>query len=128
MSAPRDDVRRAIRLVLGAALVTASSAPASAGEAAAPPADRLAGWETMRAPELAEQAGGAASFSIAMGDLLLNRSEVTATVGQTAVTNVNAGAIANNAITGLDGLSTVVFNTGSAVSTAVNYQLNIVVK
>ena len=63
-----------------------------------------------------------------MGDLLANRSDVAATVGQTAITNVNAGGIANNTIAGLDGLSTVVFNTGSAVSTAVNYQLNIVVK
>ena len=99
-----------------------------AGEEATPPADRLAGWQTIPAFELADQAGGAGSFSVAVGDLLVNQSDIAATVGQTTITNVSAGSIGNTTIAGLDGLSTVVFNTGSAVSTAISYQLNVVVK
>ena len=99
-----------------------------AGEEATPPADRLAGWQTIPAIELADQAGGAGSFSVAVGDLLVNQSDIAATVGQTTTTNVNSGGIGNTTIAGLDGLSTVVFNTGSAVSTAISYQLNVVVK
>ena len=122
--------RAATRAALLAVFVAASAAavPAMAGEEATPPADRLAGWQTIPAIELADQAGGAGSFSVAVGDLLVNQSDIAATVGQTTTTNVNSGGIGNTTIAGLDGLSTVVFNTGSAVSTAISYQLNVVVK
>ena len=113
-----------VAAILIAALIAASTLPlpAVAGEAA--PADPLAGWTAIAGAELAGEAGGAARPSFVAGDLLGNHSEIAATVGQTTLTDVSAGAIGNNAIGGLDGLSTVIFNTGSAGSTAVSYQLN----
>lgn len=119
-------LRGVIRPLLGILLAGSANTPLSAGDEAM--ADPFAGWERMAPSELARQAGGAASFSVAIGDLLVNHSDIAANVAQTTITNVTAGGIGGNAIGGLDGLSTIVFNTGSAVSTAISYQLNVVVK
>lgn len=124
---------RPVRAAIGAALGGAVLAgflhvPVSAGERAVPATDLLAGWQTMADGDLADQTGGASTFSVEAGDLLVNQSDIAATVGQSTMTNVTAGGISNTTVAGLDGISTVVFNTGSAVSTAINYQLNVIVK
>ncbi|NJO55803.1 MAG: hypothetical protein HC834_04965 [Rhodospirillales bacterium] len=75
--------------------------------------------------DLADQSGGALDLDISVGDVLYNNAEVSANVNAGAMHNVTSGQITGNNISGLDGMSTVMFNSGANV--AASFNTNVIV-
>jgi hypothetical protein len=121
-------------LSLRAGLLVLVGVPASgwAGDPAVQ-VDPAHAWAALASGELAAATGGAQSQDLPVadpfvGDLLANGGGVATSLAKVRLSNVSAGTVSGNTVAGLEGLSTVILNTGSAVNAAVSYQINVLVK
>lgn len=81
--------------------------------------------EPMSENVLGDERGGINSVDIAIGDVAVNAAENDSIIQDTSVNNTNTGEIANNNIQDVDGISSVMFNTGNNVSFQSNIQVNV---
>ena len=81
--------------------------------------------EPMNENVLGEERGGINSLDISIGDVAVNAAENDSVIQDTSVNNTQTGEIANNNIQDVDGISSVMFNTGNNVSFQSNIQVNV---
>jgi len=81
--------------------------------------------EPMNESVLGEERGGIDSVDISIGDVAVNAAENDSIIQDTSVNNTQTGEIANNNIQDVDGISSVMFNTGNNVSFQSNIQVNV---
>ena len=81
--------------------------------------------EPMTESVLGKERGGINSVDIAIGNVAVNAAENDSIIQDTSVNNTQTGEIANNNIQDVDGISSVMFNTGNNVSFQSNIQVNV---
>ena len=81
--------------------------------------------EPMNEHVLGQERGGIDSVDISIGDIAVNAAENDSIIQDTSVNNTQTGEIANNNIQDVDGISSVMFNTGNNVSFQSNIQVNV---
>ena len=87
--------------------------------------DLLNDLEPMNEDVLGNERGGIDSVDISIGDIAVNAAENDSIIQDTAVNNSQTGEIANNNIQDVEGISSVMFNTGNNVSFQNNVQVNV---
>jgi len=108
-------------------LLTASPAFSQSGieEDASDSLELFGDLEPMTENVLGDERGGINSLDISIGDVAVNAAENDSVIQDTSVNNTQTGEIANNNIQDVDGISSVMFNTGNNVSFQSNIQVNV---
>ncbi len=112
-------------LIAAAWLVGVPVATADEASTAASASSPFAAMEPLSAAEMSAYAGGADTFLVEQGSLMVNSGTAVGTSIDNALSNVTAGFISGTMVNSNSGFTTVVNNTGSAAAIAVNTSVTI---